>query len=60
MTTALANQTSGLTNGRAANWVPEVEFSLFRALSRCQITYRISKFAASFGAMLIPYFGLKL
>ena len=34
LTTARANQTTGLTNGRAANWVPEVEFSPFRALSR--------------------------
>ena len=30
--TARANQTTGLTNGRAANWAPEVEFSPFRAL----------------------------
>ena len=28
----------GSTNGRAANWVPEVEFSIFRALSRSQPT----------------------
>ena len=34
LTTARANQTTGLTNGRAANWVPEVESSPFRALSR--------------------------
>ena len=27
LTTARANQTTGLTNGRAANWAPEVEFS---------------------------------
>ena len=26
MTTARANQTTGLTNGRVANWAPEVEF----------------------------------
>ena len=32
-----ANQT-GLTNGRAANWAPEVVFSPFRALSRRQLT----------------------
>ena len=31
-TTASANQTTGLTNGRAANWAPEVAFSPFRAL----------------------------
>ena len=31
-TTARANQTNGLTNGRAANWAPEVAFSPFRAL----------------------------
>ena len=30
----LANQTTGLTNGWAANWAPEVEFSPFRALCR--------------------------
>ena len=27
------NQTTGLTNDRAANWAPEVEFSPFRTLS---------------------------
>ena len=37
--TARANQTTGLTNGRAANWVPEVVFSRFRALSRRQLTF---------------------
>ena len=37
--TAPANQTIGLTNGRAANWAPEVEFSPFRALSRRQMTF---------------------
>ena len=31
-TTARANQTTGLTHGRAANWAPEVAFSPFRAL----------------------------
>ena len=36
MTTARANQTTGLTNGTAANWAPEVEFSPYRALSRRQ------------------------
>ena len=30
--TARANQTTGLTNGRAANWAPEAAFSPFRAL----------------------------
>ena len=39
LTTARANQTTGLTNGRAANWAPEVEFSPFRALSRRQMTF---------------------
>ena len=39
LTTARAKQTTGLTNGRAANWVPEVEFSPFRALSRRQMTF---------------------
>ena len=37
--TARANQTTGLTNGRTANWVPEVEFSSFRALTRRQMTF---------------------
>ena len=31
-TTARANQTTALTNDRAANWAPEVAFSPFRAL----------------------------
>ena len=37
--TARANQTTGLTNGRVANWAPEVVFSPFRALSRRQLTF---------------------
>ena len=37
--TARANQTTGLTNGRATNCTPEVEFSPFRALSRRQMTF---------------------
>ena len=28
-----ADQTTGMTNGRAANWAPEVELSPFSALS---------------------------
>ena len=39
LTTGPANQTTGLTNGRAANWAPEVVFSPFRALSRRQLTF---------------------
>ena len=39
LTTARANQTTGLTNGRATNWAPEVVFSPFRALSRRQLTF---------------------
>ena len=39
LTTARANQTTGLTNGTAANWAPEVEFSPYRALSRRQMTF---------------------
>ena len=39
LTTARANRTTGLTNVRAANWVPEVEFSPFCALSRRQMTF---------------------
>ena len=38
-TTARANHTTGLTNGRATDWAPEVEFSRFRALSRRQMTF---------------------
>ena len=38
LTTAHANQTTGLTNGRAANWAPEVVFSPVRALFRLQLT----------------------
>ena len=34
-----ANQTTGLTNGRAAKWAPEVEFRPFCVLSRCQMTF---------------------
>ena len=33
LTTAHANQTTGLTNTRAANWASAVEFSPFRLLS---------------------------
>ena len=33
LTTARANQTTGLTNDTAANWAPEVEFSPYRAPS---------------------------
>ncbi|CAH3173149.1 unnamed protein product, partial [Porites evermanni] len=39
LTTARADQTSGLSNGRAANWAPEVVFSPFHALSRRQLTF---------------------
>jgi len=39
LTTARANQATGLTNGRAANWAPEVVFSPFRTLSRRQLTF---------------------
>ena len=34
-----ANETTGLTNGRAANWELEVEFIIFFALSRRQMTF---------------------
>ena len=40
-TTARANQTTGLTNSRATNWAPEVEFSRFRPLSRRQMTFAV-------------------
>ena len=39
LTIARENPTTGLTNGRAANWVPEVEFRPFRALTRRQMTF---------------------
>ena len=39
LTTARANQITGLTNGRVVNWAPEVEFRPFRALSRRQMTF---------------------
>ena len=39
LTTEHANQTTGLTNGRATNWTPKVEFSPFRELSRRQMTF---------------------
>ena len=39
LTTARANQSNGLTNGRATNWAPEVKFGRFRALSRRQMTF---------------------
>ena len=39
LTTACANQTTGLTNGCAANWALEVEFSPFCALFRRQMTF---------------------
>ena len=39
LTTARANKTTGLTNGRVANWAPEVEFSPFRALLRRQMAF---------------------
>ena len=39
VTTAHANQTTGLTNGRAANWAPEVEFSPLHTLSCHQMKF---------------------
>ena len=40
LTTASANQTTGLTNGKVTNWAPEVEFSRLCALSRRQMTFQ--------------------
>ena len=40
--TTRANQITGLTNGRVANWAPEVEISPFRELSRRQMTFPFS------------------
>ena len=39
LTTARANQRTGLTNDRVTNCAPEVEFSPFRALSCPQLTF---------------------
>ena len=39
LTAAPAIQTTGLNNGRATNWAPEVEFSPFRALTPRQMTF---------------------
>ena len=39
LTTARAIQTTGLTNGEAANWSPEGAFSPFRTLSRSELTF---------------------
>ena len=39
LTTVPANQTTGLTNGRATIWAPEVEFSPFLALTPRQMTF---------------------
>ena len=37
--TARVNQTTGLTNDRAANWALEIAFSPFRVLSCRQLTF---------------------
>ena len=34
LTTACANQTTGLTNSTAANWAPEVDFSPHRSVAK--------------------------
>ena len=47
LTTAWTNQTTGLTNGRAANWAPEAEFSPFRALSLRQMTPNLAAVTSS-------------
>ena len=47
LTTARANKSTGLINGKAANWAPEVEFSPFRALSRRQMTFPVAKSAVN-------------
>ena len=39
LTTARANQTTGLTNGRAVNWAPKDALVPFPALSRLQLTF---------------------
>lgn len=39
--TASANQTIGLANGRAENWVPEIAFTRFNALSHRQLTFPV-------------------
>ena len=40
LTTARANQATGLSKGKAANWASEVAFSSFRGLSCRQLTRR--------------------
>ena len=40
LTTVRANQTTGLINGRATNWAPEVQFSPIRGLSSRQMTFQ--------------------
>ena len=54
LTTTRANQTTGLTNGRATNWAPEVEFSPFRALSRRQMTYPFCCLISLLGSFPTP------
>ena len=49
LTTARANQTNGLTNGRGTNWTSEVKFSRFRALSRRQMTLLIQRLLCVLG-----------
>ena len=40
LTTAQANQTTGLTNARVTKWAPEVSFSPLCMLSRRQLTFQ--------------------
>ena len=41
LTMARTNETTGLTNGRVANWAPEVEFSPFCTLIKNDVPVRL-------------------
>ena len=47
LTTGRANQTTGLTNGRAADW--QRKLRPFRAFSRRQLAFRSVSFTAASG-----------
>ena len=63
LTTACANQTTGLTNSTAANWAPEVDFSPHRAsndvpvllLNQPSILLNISTTSLSISELFISF-----
>ena len=65
LTTACANQTTGLTNSTAANWAPEVDFSPHRAsndvpvllLNQPSILLNISTTSLSISELFISFPG---